>query len=154
MTSHDPHMPSMAHSLRATIFAVVSSSFDSPSLLSALNVVRVNDAPSVTHFYGQLMSLAATLYALVGLQLSVAYGAMHRQRGGYFDLCWAPICDTAHLARVLSLLAAQSVAIQSDAVATAALHPERECVTDKEREHLLVDRFLKLRRRTGRKVLW
>ncbi len=80
--------------------AMTQSSFNSPSTPNPLNITLLSGAPSVTHLYGQLMALAATLYHQIGYQLSVGYGGQHRQRGAYFDMVWSPIGDVVYLNRV------------------------------------------------------
>ena len=80
-------------------------------------------------------------------QLSVGYGAQHRQRGAYFDLIWAPVDDVPYLHRMSSLLAAQL-----EAAKTGKAPP-----TGSEREQTLLRRFLMGREELGRPaatVLW
>jgi len=103
----------------------------------ALNILRVSSAPSVTHLYGQLMALAATLFQQIGFQLSVGFGAQHRQRGAYFDLIWAPLSDVQCLHRVCRVMLAGG-----------------EDGGEAAQDAVLVERFVDAHRASDRKVVW
>jgi len=77
---------------------------DSSSLKSHLNVMQLSVHASIMHMYGQLVAMASVLQCQIGYQLSIGLGSQHRQRGGYFDLAWAPLGDAQYLHKMLELL--------------------------------------------------
>jgi len=123
---------------------MAQSSFKSPSTPNPFNVTKLASNPSITHQYGQLMALAATLYHLIGYQLSVGYGGQHRQRGAYLDLIWTPLGDAAYIGRMLKLMESTAISNSNGSV------PERELKL-MQRFKFSIDDYMGL---SKQQVLW
>jgi len=118
---------------------ITMSSFNSRSTPNPLNITILAGAPSITHLYGQLMALAATLYHQIGMQLSVGYGGQHRQRGAYFDLIWSPLGDVVSINRIIESLIGEFEADENSLSSSGLI--ERLNSKLSERELAIVRRF-------------